>query len=150
VLHVLFEKTILPSLLIFWQSCTSSVIAPVLSEEDKRVHDRVAALTDLSQYKEVFWTDKRKAVIVAKFQDRVHQVHRFFDKCYTVLKMIWKTMFPLNEIPPTLLSLMSKFSNAKKVHKLGCCQLLAGVEMALAFTLSQHPSRFGGDCNIQW
>jgi hypothetical protein len=49
-------------------------------------------------------------------------------------------MFPLNEIPPTLLTLMSKFSNGKKVRKLVRCQLLAGVETALAFTLSQHPS----------
>jgi hypothetical protein len=121
VLHALSEKTILPSLMIFSQSCSSSVIALNLSEENKRVHDRIAALTNLSQYEEVFRTDKRKAVIVAKFQDRVHQVHRLFDKCYTSLKMIWKTMFPLNEIPPTLLSLMSKFSNAKKVRKLVRC-----------------------------
>lgn len=49
-------------------------------------------------------------------------------------------MFLLNEIHPTLLTLMSKFSNAKKVRKLVRCQLLAGVEMALAFKLSQHPS----------
>jgi uncharacterized membrane protein len=77
VLHALFEKTVLPSLLIFSQSCSSSLIAPNLSEENKRVHDRVAALTDLSQYEDVFCTDKRKVVIAAKFQDRVHQVHRF-------------------------------------------------------------------------
>jgi hypothetical protein len=122
------------------QSCSPPVIALNLSEENKRVHDRVAALTNLSQYEEVFWTDKRKAVIVAKFQDRIHQVHRFFDKCYTGLRMIWKTMFPLNQIPPTLLTLMSKFSNAKKVRKLVRCQLHAGVESALALVLLQHPS----------
>jgi hypothetical protein len=49
-------------------------------------------------------------------------------------------MFPLNQIPPTLLTLMSKFSNAKKVRKVVCCQLLAGVESALAFVLLKHPS----------
>jgi hypothetical protein len=54
--------------------------------------------------------------------------------------MIWKMMFSLNEIPPTLLTLMSKFSNAKKVRKLVRCQLLAGVESAIAFVLSQHLS----------
>jgi hypothetical protein len=141
VIHALFpKKIILHSLLIFSQSSSSPVIAPNLSEENKRVHDRVAALTNLSQYEEVFWTNKRKAVIVAKFQDRVHQVHKFVDKCYTGFEMIWKMMFPLNEIPPTLLTLMPKFSNAKKVCKLVRCQLLAGVETTLAFTLSQHPS----------
>jgi hypothetical protein len=49
-------------------------------------------------------------------------------------------MFMLNEIPPTFLSLMSKFSNGKKARKLVHCHLLVGVETALAFTLSQHPS----------
>jgi hypothetical protein len=46
----------------------------------------------------------------------------------------------LNEIPPTFLSLMSKFSNGKKARKLVHCHLLVGVETALAFTLSQYPS----------
>jgi hypothetical protein len=104
------------------------------------VHERVDALTSLLQFDEVFWTDNPKAVIVAKFQDWVHQVHRFFDKCYTGLRMIWKTMFPLNPVPPTLLTLMSKFSNTKKAHMLVRSQLLAGVESAFSFVLSQHPS----------
>jgi hypothetical protein len=117
-----------------------SVIALNLSEEDKRVHGRVNALTSLSQFEEVFWTSQPKAVIVAKFQDRVHQVHRFFHKCYKGLRMIWKTMFPLNSVPPTLLTLMSKFSNAEKVRKLVRFQLLAGAESAFAFVLYHHPS----------
>jgi hypothetical protein len=53
--------------------------------------------------------------------------------------MIWKTMFPLNSVPPTLLTLMSKFSNAEKVCKLVRFQLLVGAETAFAFVLSQHP-----------
>jgi hypothetical protein len=53
--------------------------------------------------------------------------------------MIWKTMFPLNLVPPTLLNLMSKFINAKKVRGLVRTQLLAGDESAFAFVLSQHP-----------
>lgn len=104
------------------------------------MHERVDALTSLAHFDEVFWKNQSKAATVAKFQDRVQQVHRFFDKCYTGLRMIWKTMFPLNEIPPTLLTLMSKFSNAKKVRKLVHSQLLAGAESAFAFVLSKHPS----------
>jgi hypothetical protein len=42
-----------------------------LSEENKRVPERVDALTNLSQFNEVFWTDKSKVATVAKFQDRV-------------------------------------------------------------------------------
>jgi hypothetical protein len=117
-----------------------SVIALNLSEENKRVHEQVDALTNLSQFNEVFWTDKRKAASIVKFQDRVQQVHRFFDKCYAGLRMIWKTMFPFDSIPPTLLTLMSKFSNAEKVRTLVRSQLLAEAETAFFFVLSQCPS----------
>jgi hypothetical protein len=97
-------------------------------------------LTDLSQAHGVFWTNKSKAAIIAKFQDRVQQVHRFFDKCQAGLKMIWKTMFPLNPAPQTLLALMSNFRNAARVRTLVRSQLLVGVETAFAFVLAQHPS----------
>ncbi|KAK1682695.1 hypothetical protein QYE76_043543 [Lolium multiflorum] len=85
------------------------------AEESKRIHERVNALTQLSSADEVFWREQSKASTVAKFQDRVQQVHRFFDKCYKGLRVIWKTMFPLNAVPPTLLTLMSEFSNARKI-----------------------------------
>ncbi|KAK1670801.1 hypothetical protein QYE76_058960 [Lolium multiflorum] len=85
------------------------------AEENKRIHERVNALTQLSSSDEVFWKELSKASALAKFQDRVQQVHRFFDKCYKGLRVIWKTMFPLNAVPPTLLTLMSEFSNAKKI-----------------------------------
>jgi hypothetical protein len=70
----------------------------------------------------------------------MQQVHRFFDKCQAGLKMIWKTMFPLNPTPPTLLALMSNFRNAARVRTLVRSQLLAGAEIAFAFVLAQHPS----------
>jgi hypothetical protein len=56
------------------------------------------------------------------------------------MKMIWKTMFPLNPIPPSFLALIVNFKNAKKLRELVRNQLLAGAESAFAFVLSQHPS----------
>jgi hypothetical protein len=93
----------------------------------------------MSQFNEVLWTSKSKAATIAKFQDRVRQVHRFFDKCHVGQKMIWKTMFPLNPVPPTLLTFMSNFRNAERVRALVRSQLLAGAETTFAFVLSQHP-----------
>ncbi|KAK1615525.1 hypothetical protein QYE76_021042 [Lolium multiflorum] len=110
------------------------------AEENKRIHERVNALAQLSSLDEVFWKDHSKASTIAKFQDRVQQVHRFFDKCYKGLRVIWKTMFPLNAVPPMLLTLMSEFSNAKKIRSLVRAQLIAGAKAALALVLACHPS----------
>jgi hypothetical protein len=43
------------------------VIALNLSEENKRVHDRVNALASLAHFEEVFSKNQSKAAIVAKF-----------------------------------------------------------------------------------
>ncbi|KAK1613865.1 hypothetical protein QYE76_019382 [Lolium multiflorum] len=124
------------------QQATESLnfIALNLSDENKRVHERVEALMKLSQFNEVFWTNKSKVATIAKFQYRVQQVHRFFDKCHAGLRMIWKAMFPLNPVPPTLLAFMSNFRNPERVRALVRSQLLTGAEIAFAFVLSQHPS----------
>ncbi|KAK1612202.1 hypothetical protein QYE76_035875 [Lolium multiflorum] len=58
------------------------------AEDNKRIHERVNALAQLSSLDEVFWKDQSKASTVAKFQDQIQQVHRFFDKCYKGLRII--------------------------------------------------------------
>ena len=116
------------------------IIALHRAEENKRVHERVNALTQLSSADEIFWREHSKASAVAQFQDRVEQVHHFFDKCYKGLRVIWKTMFPLNAVPPTLLTLMSEFSNAKKVKNLVRAQVFAGARFTLALVLARYPS----------
>ncbi|KAK1683813.1 hypothetical protein QYE76_044661 [Lolium multiflorum] len=73
------------------------------AEENKRIHERVNALVELSSAEEIFWREHSKASAVARFQDRVQQVHHFFDKCYRAMRVIWKTMFPLNAVPPRFL-----------------------------------------------
>ncbi|KAK1619247.1 hypothetical protein QYE76_024764 [Lolium multiflorum] len=98
------------------QKATESLnfIALNPAEENKRIHERVRALTQLSSSEEIFWRDQSKTSAVVKFQDRVQQVHQFFDKCYRAMRVVWKTKFPLNAVPPTLLTLMSEFGSAKK------------------------------------
>jgi hypothetical protein len=53
--------------------------------------------------------------------------------------MIWKAMFPLNPVPPSLLALMSNFKNTERFRALVHSQLLAGAKTTFAFVLSQHP-----------
>jgi hypothetical protein len=116
------------------------VIALNRAEENKRIHERVNALTQLSSSEEIFWREHSKASDVARFQDRVQQVHTFFDKCYKAMRVVWKTMFPLNAVPPTLLALMSEFGNAKKVRELVRAQVFAGARFTLALVLARYPS----------
>ncbi|KAK1617126.1 hypothetical protein QYE76_022643 [Lolium multiflorum] len=110
------------------------------AEENKRIHERVHALTQLSSAEEIFWREQSKASAVAQFQDRVQQVHHFFDKCYKALRVVWRTMFPLNRVPPTLLTLMSEFGNTKKIRDLVRAQVFAGARFTLALVLARYPS----------
>ncbi|KAK1632398.1 hypothetical protein QYE76_006713 [Lolium multiflorum] len=110
------------------------------AKENKRVHERVHALTQLSSTEEIFWREQSKASAVAQFQDRVQQVHHFFDKCYKALRVVWRTMFPLNRVPPTLLTLMSEFENTKKIRDLVRAQVFAGARFTLALVLARYPS----------
>ncbi|KAK1644333.1 hypothetical protein QYE76_062138 [Lolium multiflorum] len=110
------------------------------AEESKRIHERVNALVELSSAEEIFWREHSKASAVAQFQDRVQQVHHFFDKCYRAMRVVWKTMFPLNAVPPTLLALMSEFGNARKIRDLVRAQVFAGAKFTLALVLARYPS----------
>ncbi|KAK1669863.1 hypothetical protein QYE76_058022 [Lolium multiflorum] len=96
------------------------------AEENKRIHERVNALTQVISRGD-FLEEHSKASAVALFQDRVQQAHHFFDKYYKALRVIWRTMFPLNAVPPTLLTLMSKFGNTKKIRDLVRAQVFARV-----------------------
>jgi hypothetical protein len=49
-------------------------------------------------------------------------------------------MFPLDEVPPTLLTLMSKFGNTRKIRSLIRAQLIAGAKAAFALVFVRHPS----------
>ncbi|KAK1615921.1 hypothetical protein QYE76_021438 [Lolium multiflorum] len=124
------------------QKATESLnfIALNRAEENKRIHERVNALTQLSSAEEIFWREQSKASAVAQFQDRVQQVHHFFDKCYKALRVIWRTMFPLNTVPPRLLTLMSEFRNTKKIRDLVRAQVFAGARFTLALVLARYPS----------
>ncbi|KAK1679667.1 hypothetical protein QYE76_040515 [Lolium multiflorum] len=110
------------------------------AEENKRIHERVHALTQLSSAEEIFWREQSKASAIAQFQDRVQQVHHFFDKCYKALRVVWRTMFPLNRVPPTLLTLMSEFGNTKKIQDLVRAQVFAGARFTLALVHARYPS----------
>ena len=96
------------------------------------MNTRFNALTDLSQPHEVFWSDKLKAAVIVQFDDHVEQVRVFFEKCHVSLATVYRTMFPLNPQPETLLALMAKFKTPAEVRLLVRNQLIAGARLLSA------------------
>src|SRR4051812_31960439 len=84
----------------------ATIICISSAEESRRVNNRLNVLMDLLGPHDVFWTDNSKASIIVKFQDRVEQIHNFFDACRRGLEM-----FPLNPQPKSLIAMMAKFKN---------------------------------------
>jgi hypothetical protein len=105
-----------------------------------RIHEKVAAMTDMSHPKCSLWTDRSKAVAVAKFEYRVEKIHYYFEKYHANLTMVWKTMFPLDPAPESLSALLTRFKNPAKIQSLVPKELLAGAELALASVLACHPT----------
>ncbi|KAK1602267.1 hypothetical protein QYE76_037708 [Lolium multiflorum] len=110
------------------------------SEENKRIHEKIAAMTDVTHPKHELWSNRSKAVAIAKFEHRVEKVHYYFEKYHAHLSMVWKTMFPLDQAPETLSALFNRFKTPDRIRLLVRKELLAGAELALASVLACHPT----------
>src|SRR3954465_14475239 len=118
----------------------SAVVNYERSEEERRVNARLKALNALSESHQVFWKDRSAVGLIARFQDRVGQVHVFFEKCRDRLLMILRPMFPLNPAPSSLTELMNHFKTPARVRDLVRQQLGSGAEVAFAFVQAEYPT----------
>ena len=135
-----FPSFYLLSNLLLTIFCISTVVAFDESEENRRIHEKIEAMTDVSHPKHELWSNRPKAVAVAKFEHRVEKVHYYFDKYHAHLSMVWKTLFPLDPAPETLSALFTRFKNPERIRLLVRKELLAGAELALASVLACHPT----------
>ena len=119
---------------------TLTVVTFDESEENKRIHEKIAAMTDVTHPKHELWSNQSKAVAMAKFEHRAEKVHYYFNKYHAHLSMVWKTMFPLDQAPETLSALFNRFKTPDRVRLLVRKELLAGAELALASVLACHPT----------
>jgi hypothetical protein len=117
-----------------------TVVASNESEENKRIHEKIEAMTDIAHPKHELWSNRPKAVVVAKFEHRAEKVHYYFDKFHAYLTMVWKTMFPLDQAPKTLPALFTRFKSPERIRLLVRKELLGGAERALASVLACHPT----------
>jgi hypothetical protein len=91
-------------------SSSSKVVASYESEENKRIQEKIAMITDISHPKCEFWTNRSKAVTVAKFE---YQAEKFIITFIST--MVWKTMFPLDPAPETLSALFNRFKTPARI-----------------------------------
>lgn len=117
-----------------------TVVSSDESEENKRIHEKIEAMTDVAHPKHDLWLHRPKAVIVEKFEHRAEKVHYYFDKFHAHLTMVWKTLFPLDQAPETLLALFTRFKSPERIRLLVRKELLASAELAFASVLACHPS----------
>ena len=110
------------------------------SGENRRIHEKIEAMTDVAHLKHELWSNRPKAVAMAKFEHRAEKVHYYFDKYNAHLSMIWRTLFPLDQAPETLSALFNRFRTPERVRLLVRKELLAGAELALASVLACHPT----------
>src|SRR3954451_12307654 len=87
----------------------SAVVNYEQSAEERHVNARLEALNSLSESHQVFWKDRSASSLIVRFQDRVEQVHAYFEKCRDRLLMVLQTMFPLNPAPRSVTELMNEF-----------------------------------------
>jgi hypothetical protein len=101
--------------LLLIQFLISTVVAFDESEENKRIHEKIAAMTDVSHPKHELWSNQSMAVAMAKFEHRAEKVHYYFDKYNAHLSMVWKTLFPLDGAPEILSALFNRFKTPERI-----------------------------------
>nr|XP_051221385.1 uncharacterized protein LOC127339590 [Lolium perenne] len=110
------------------------VTAPDEDEENKRIHEKIEAMADVAHPNHELWSNRPKAVVVAKFEHRAEKVHYYFNKFHA------QTLFPLDEAPETLSALFTRFKSPERIQLLVRKELLGGAERALASVLACHPT----------
>ncbi len=110
------------------------------TEENRKIHEEVEAMTDVAHPTHGLWLHRPKAVVMAKFKYRVEKALYYFNKYHAHLTMVWNTLFPLDQAPETLSGLFTRFKSPERIRQLVRKELLAGAELAFASILACHPS----------
>lgn len=108
--------------------------------EDLRVNERTNLLVNLSlNHGSLFWATPERTQQIVRFQDRACQVREFLTFCTTTLTLVFKTLFPRNEVPATLPELLETFRDAPRIHNFVRAQLTAGARFAMIMIYICHP-----------
>ena len=100
--------------------------------EDQRVNERTNLLVNLSlNHGCLFWATPERTQQIVRFQDRACQVRDFLSFCTSTLTLVYRNLFPRNEVPKTLPELLEVFRDAPRIHNFVRAQLTAGARFAM-------------------
>jgi hypothetical protein len=102
------------------------------------VHLR-AAQTHVNSIADSFWVDRSKALKLTIFQDRIAQARVLAKMSRSALTLVHEAMFPLNNQPEGLPTLLDRFENGDVVYSFVREHLCCGALVALSFMRVHYP-----------
>jgi hypothetical protein len=86
-----------------------------------------------------FWADRSKALKLTILQDRISQAGALAETSHAALALVHEAMFPLNDQPDGLSSLLNHFENSEAIYRFIWEHLWCGALVALSFVRAHYP-----------
>jgi hypothetical protein len=99
----------------------------------------LAAQTHTNSVADNFWADRSKAMKRTLLQDRIAQAGMLAETSRSALALVHEAMFPLNNQPEGLPTLLDRFENGNVVYSFVREHLRCGAVVALAFVHAHYP-----------
>jgi hypothetical protein len=98
-----------------------------------------AAQTHANSIADNFWADRSKAMKLTVLQDRIAQAGVLAETSHAVLALVHEVMFPLNDQPDGLPTLLGRFENGDAIYRFVREHLRCGALVALSFVRAHYP-----------
>jgi hypothetical protein len=108
--------------------------------EARRVNAHIlAAQTHANSIADHFWADRSKAMKLTLLQDRIAQARVLAETSRSALALVHEAMFPLNNQPEGLPTLLDRFENGNAVYSSVREHLRCRAVVALSFVRARYP-----------
>jgi hypothetical protein len=98
-----------------------------------------AAQTHANSITDNFWSTRPKAMKLTILQDRISQAGALAEMSHAALALVHKAMFPLNDRPDGLPSLLNRFENGEAIYRFIHEHLRCGTLVAHSFPRAHYP-----------
>jgi hypothetical protein len=98
-----------------------------------------AAQTHANSIADSFWADRSKALKLTVLQDRIAQAGVLAEMSCSALALVHEAMFPLNNQPEGLPTLLDRFENGDAIYSFVREHLRCGALVALSFMRVHYP-----------